>query len=145
MENNKVDGKAKKINLRDLYFGIMLYPMNTVSRNEKLEVRNLFNSVRVLRSVARYVTMTDKEKKALSSDPLVFCFGDTWGRCEYEFVVCPWGGLGEDDRVSKVGTKMDTFEMYVRPNAELLMDMVNSVSVSSAKKYLAEERARYRR
>lgn len=134
----------KKTKIDDLYFGIKLYPMSYGDKAEKrkLATYNLFSFGRVKWSVARYITMPEKEKKALMSDPLVFCFGDVWSRCEYEFMVCPWGGLNENDKVVDVGMKVDTFEMYVKPNADLLMEMVNSVSVSSAKKYLSEERKR---
>lgn len=136
--------EKKKVKLDDLYFGIKLYPMSTSSKDDLRELKtyNLFNFGRVKWSVARWVTMNDKEKKALWSDPLMFCFGDVWSRCEYEFIVCPWGGLRENDKVKDVGIKVDTFEMYVKPNEKLLMDMVNSVSENSARKYLAEERKR---
>ena len=135
----------KKIDINDLYFGIRLYSLSYSSKEaRKLEIYNLFNFSRVKWSVARYVTMAEEEKKTLLSDPLSFCFGDTWGRCEYEFMVCPWGGLDNDDKVVDVGLKVDTFEMYVKPNAEYLMSLVNRVSVTSAKKYMSEERKRLR-
>lgn len=135
---------VKKVKLEDLYFGIKLYPMSYSSKDELKELRtyNLFDFGRVKWSVAKWATMNDKEKKELWSDPLMFCFGDVWSRCEYEFMVCPWGGLDENDKVTDVGIKVDTFEMYVKPNEKLLMEMVNSVSVNSARKYLREERKR---
>lgn len=127
-----------KYNIDELDFGIMLYPMNYTKGDERrLERHNLFASSRVKWSVARYVTMPLEERKQLT-DPLHFCFGDTWGRCEYEFVVSPWIGGGED------GYKVDTFEMYVRPNRELLMEIIDRVSVTSAKKYLSQKR-KYRK
>ena len=137
----------KKLNINKLYFGVKLYPVLCRDKSElkELDTFNLFDLSRVKWSVARYVTMTEKEKKSLLSDPLHFCFGDTWGRCEYEFVVCPWGGLDENDKVLEVGIKVDTFEMYVKPNADLLMDMVNRVSISSAKEYLRDERKKFKR
>lgn len=39
----------------------------------------------------------------------------------------------------------DLYQMYVEPNRELLLDLVSRVTKSSAKKYLSEERKRYRR
>lgn len=135
----------KKAKLNDLYFGIKLYPLSYSSKDKlkELTTYNLFDFGRVKWSVAKYVTMSEEEKKALlTRDPLLFCFGDVWSRCEYEFVVCPWGGLDENDKVSDVGIKVDTYEMYVKPNAKLLMDMVNSVTVNSAREYLRKDRKR---
>lgn len=134
----------KKVKLDDLYFGVKLFPLSFDSQegSKNLTTYNLFDFGRVKWSVARWATMNEKERKEIFSDALKFCFGDVWSRCEYEFVVSPWGGLGENDKVVDVGTKVDTYQMYVEPNADLLMKMVNSVSVNSAKKYLAEERKR---
>lgn len=131
----------KKIKLDDAYFGVNLYSLNYSSlEKRKIETYNLFNFGRVKWSVARYVSMTKDERRGLLSDPLHFCFGDVQGRCEYEFVVCPWGGLDENNRVVDVGEKVDVFKMYVEPNANYLMGLVNSISVNSAKQYLREER-----
>lgn len=134
----------KQTNINDLYFGIKLFPLSYSSRDKlkELTTYNLFSFGRVKWSVARYVTMSEKEKKSLlSGDPLLFCFGDVWSRTEFEFIACPWP-YTDEMTISNSGVKVDTFEMYVKPNADLLMKMVNSVSVSSAKKYLAEERKR---
>lgn len=128
-----------KISINDLYFGIMLdqgsfcYPYE----GPTFKVHNLFDSSRVKHSVALWVTMSE-EKKDQIRNPLMWCFGDVFGHREYEFGVCP---LWEPDKAEK----MDIYRMYVEPNAELLMDMVNSVSLTSAKKYIAEVRKRNRR
>lgn len=129
----------------DLYFGVKLMPLSYGSEEGRIALKtyNLFEFSKVKWSVARWVTMSDEEKKNITS-PLHFLFGDVWGRAEYEFIVCPWP-YGDGEGVSDNGQKVDTFMMYVEPNAELLMDMVNSVSVSSAKKYMAEWRKRYKR
>ena len=136
-----------KKNINDLYFGIKLWPLSfsNINKVTQLEEHNLFDISKVKWSVAKYASLSKKEKENTINDPLVFCFSDVWARCEYEFVVCPWGGLDENDKVVDVGIKADIFEMYVKPNAKLLMEMINSVSVSSAKKYLAEERKRFKR
>lgn len=129
----------------DLYFGVKLMPFSYNSKEGRttLKTYNLFDFSRVKWSVARWVTMSADERKGVSS-PLRFLFGDVWGRTEYEFIVCPWP-YGDGEGVSDNGQKVDTFMMYVEPNAKLLMDMVNSVSVSSAKKYMTEWRKRYKR
>ena len=129
----------------DLYFGVKLIPLLYSSEEGRTELKtyNLFGFSRVKWSVARWVTMSDEEKKNVTS-PLHFLFGDVRGRTEYEFIVCPWP-YGDGEGVSDNGQKVDTFMMYVEPNAKLLMDIVNSVSVSSAKKYMTEWRKRYKR
>ena len=125
----------KKRNLNDLYFGYVMYaPLS----GEILAQRNLFGSTRVLWATAYYVVHKDKFKKGgelAESDPLVWCFGDTRGRCEYEWMVSPWVGDGKAEKV-------DVYSMYVEPNRDLLLDMVDSVSVSSARRFLVEERRR---
>lgn len=128
-----------------LYFGIKLMPLSYNSEESRtaLKTYNLFGFSKIKWSVARWVTMSDEEKKNITS-PLHFLFGDVWSRAEYEFIVCPWP-YGDGEGVSDNGQKVDTFTMYVEPNAKLLMDMVNSVSVSSAQKYLREWRKRYKR
>lgn len=134
-----------KMSINDLYFGMVMNKMNYSSESERsdIETYNLFNISRVKWSVARYVTMSASERKEIS-DPLLFCFGDVWGRTEYEFMLCPWP-YRDGDFVEQVGHKVDMYTMYVKPNAELLMDIINRVTVSSAKKYLAEERKRLKR
>ena len=134
-----------KININDLYFGVKLMPLFYWSQEESVSLKtyNLFDLSKIKWSVARWVTMSDEEKKNITS-PLHFLFGDVWSRTEYEFIVCPWP-YGDGEGVSENGQKVDTFMMYVEPNTELLMDMVNSVSVSSAKKYMTEWRKRYKR
>lgn len=131
----------EKMKLEDLYFGVKLYEMSYSSREErKIVTYNLFDSYRVKRSVASWVVMKPEEKE--KHEFLPWCFGDTWGRTEWEFIMCPWP-YGENELVSDQGEKVDIYGMYVEPNAGLLRDLVDRVTVSSAKKYLAEDRRRY--
>lgn len=126
-----------KIKLTDLYFGYKNYAMSYTSGEErKVETYNLFGSTRVLRSVAMWVLMPEEEKK--KHDLLSWCFIDVKGRAEYEFIMSPWVGGGEEQKV-------DIYQMYVEPNAKLLMEMINNVSINSAKRYLAEERKKYKK
>lgn len=129
----------------DLYFGVKLMPLSYNSEEGRTELKtyNLFDFSRIKWSVAKYVTMTDTERSLLHNS-LMFCFGDVWSRAEYEFLICPWP-YKDGEFVEQVGQKVDIFTMYVEPNAKLLMDMVNSVSVSSAKKYMTECRKRYKK
>lgn len=138
-----------KMRLDDLYFGVVLSPLSYSSQKErnKLKVYNLFDFANVKYSVALWVLMKPEDKAAKESlrDQLLWCFGDVWSRSEFEFVVCPWGGLNIDDKVVDVGVKKDTFSMYVEPNGELLMDLVNRVTRASARKFVREWRRNYRR
>lgn len=135
----------EKMNINDLYFGVVLTSMSYASMKERNELKtyNLFDFSRVKFSVARWVTMKDEERK-LISNPLSFLFGDVWGRTEYEFIVCPWP-YDDDDKVADMGQKVDTYRMYVEPNKELLLDLVSRVSKSSAQAYMREWRKTYRR
>lgn len=134
----------EKIKIDDLYFGMMCSPMSYSGKSPRarLEQYNLFGSSRVKRSVAMWVLMDDEERK--EHDFLSWCFMDVRGRCEYEYIVCSWP-YPDDAKVEDVGEKFDMYELYVKPNKELLFDLVSRVTKSSAKKYLAEERKRYER
>lgn len=124
-----------KIQLTDLYFGYKNYAMSYTSGEErKIETHNLFDSIRVLRSVALWALMPEKEKK--EHDALSWCFMDVGGRAEYEFIMSPWVGGGE-------AQKVNIYQMYVEPNRELLLDLIARVTPNSARKYLREERKRY--
>lgn len=126
-----------KIKITDLYFGYRNYAMSYTSGKErKIETHNLLDSTRVLRSVALWVLMPEEEKK--KHDPLSWCFADVRGRAEYEFVMSPWVGDGEEQKV-------DIWGMYVVPNGELLIDLISRVTKNSARAYLREERKRYGR
>ena len=126
-----------KLKLTDLYFGYKLYAMSYTSGEErKIVTYNLFNNVGVLWSVAMWVLMSEEEKK--KHDALSWCFGDVRGRSEYQFMVSPWVGTGEPQKV-------DIYQMYVEPNKELLLDLVSRVTKNSAKEYILEERKRYHR
>lgn len=108
----------------DLYFGVKRWDFN----HKTFITANLFDSYRVLHSVARWKTMSASTRKQID-DPIRFCFGDTWGRVEWEFGISP---VFED--VDPI--KVDVFQMYVQTNADLLMKMVNEVSVASARNWL---------
>lgn len=131
------------IPIKDLYFGVRIPKMSYSSSEERnqLETINLFGTSRVLVSVAMWVTWPESERK--KHDFLRWCFSDVCARCEYEFIVCPWP-YKDDEAVENCGRKVDIYEMYVEPNADLLRDLVDRVSVSSAKAYLAEWRKTYR-
>lgn len=123
-----------KISIESLYFGIKLFSISYVGDAERQELKtyNLFGSSRVKSSVAMWVT---EKVYHHEHDFLSFCFGDTRSRCEYEWLAAP-SPPGKDDKPEKV----DVYTMYVEPNAKLLKDMVDRVSVSSAERYLRDWR-----
>lgn len=124
--------------LTKLSFPIKRWDFNTDSMVDS----DLFNC-NVLSAVAKWVTMSDSQKVSLWSSPLFFCFGDTWGRVEWEFSVDKDGNMGApfQDWSEKDLTgyeKTSVYDYYVKPNADKLMVMVNSVSRNSAVLYLKE-------
>lgn len=137
-----------KISIESLYFGVVLPKMSYSSAKEKneLKVYNLFDFSRVKHSVAIWVTMSPEErmKRKDLHDQLMFCFSDVWSRIEFECMMCPWP-YKEGDTIAGTGTKTDTFSLYVEPNGELLMDLVNRVTKTSAKAYLRDWRKVHKR
>lgn len=135
----------EKIPLDDLYFGVVMPKMSYSSDDERGELKtyNLFSLGRVKLAVAMYVNMSDEQREELSN-PLFFCFGDVWGRAEYEFMICPWP-YRDGDFVEQVGSKIDIFKMYVKPNDTLLMGLINRVTKSSAKAYISNYNKRNRK
>jgi len=117
----------------DLYFGIVLIDFNT----KQLTTQNLFDSLRVKRSIAIYVKQKAELTKRKDFDPLHFCFGDTQYRCEYEtlYHVSEFPDK-EGDKIIKT----DVYEMYVKPNADYLMSLVESVSEKEAAKWLKNDK-----
>lgn len=134
--------KPGQININDLYFGIVVEDANAMGTRDFLRTQNLFQSSGVLWSVAYWVASDDAFKK--EHDLIDWCFSDVRSRCQYEFVVCPWGGSSGREIVGEVGIKVDTYRMYVKPNKAILEKMVNSVSLNSAKNFLKEYRKRMR-
>lgn len=115
----------------NLYFGITLVDPNT----NKPKACNLFGSMRVQRSVAVWASMSRAERADIE-DGLHFCFGDTRGRSEYECIVCPL--ITESDSIYREGTKCDAYDLYVKPNAHLLMEMVNKISATEGRRWMRD-------
>ena len=122
----------KKQKLDDLYFGVCTVDFNS----KKIRSWNLFDNLRIKWSVACYVTMSEQERKSLT-DPFRFCFGDVWGRVQYEMQVAEMFAKNEND-----WQKTDVYTLFCEPNKDYLMSLVDSVSVNSAKEYIRAERKR---
>lgn len=112
--------------LEKAYFGIRMYDFNS----NEFDCENLFGSVRVLLSIALIRTRKDLIAKYKDIDDVImFCFGDTKSRVEYEMGICP---VFRDEDFEKV----DVYYMYVEPNKRLLYDMVMNFSVASCRRVL---------
>ena len=123
-----------KTKIEDLYFGICEIDQNS----NRLVQRNLFDNLRVKRSIAIYHKMTPEERKKLINNPIHFCFGDTNGRVEYEMRIAP--EVFKEGMLVKESEKTDIYKMYVLPNSEYLMSLVDSIDEKTAKKWLKENK-----
>lgn len=113
--------------LEKAYFGVMRHDFNS----DKFVPHNLFGSVRVLWSIAKFRTdkwIVNEYKDKPLEDKIRFCFGDTWGRCEWEF--------GISSLFNEEVNKTDVYTMYVLPNKKLLYNMVMNFSIASCKRVL---------
>lgn len=99
--------------------------------SKELEIYDLFGSGRVAYSIARWAIMTKEERGRLLSDQLHWCFGDVWGRTEYEWIISDWPRKENE-------FKIDVFQAYVEPNKKLLLDMVDSVTPADARHWFKE-------
>lgn len=124
---------AKCVPLDRVYFGIKLFD----DAQDFPETVNLFEIPKVKWSVARYVAMDEMSRKEFAKDPLAFCFFELCGASGYEYLIQPV--LGD-----KKECKISVYDLYIKPNEHLLMKIVNSISVNSARDFLREERKRYR-
>lgn len=124
-----------KININDLYFGVVI--PTEVGGKVKYQTQNLFSSVRVKTSVARWATMNPERRKEISN-PLFYLFGDTWSRVEWEYLVCPL--ITMTYKRERPLEKVDVYKMYVQPNAKLLLAMAENITKSSAEEYLRKSK-----
>ncbi len=120
-----------KMEIDDLYFGVII--PTEVGGKVKYKAQNLFGSVRVKTAVARWAIMTPIQRLNFTN-PLFYLFGDTWGRAEWEFLTCPL--ITTTYKRERPLEKVDVYQMYVQPNAKLLLEMASSVSKRSAEQYL---------
>lgn len=138
--------------LKDLYFGVARWDW----ASKEYRPMNLFCSTRVLDSVALYKTgkydeyvayekKADKEmgRESFYKNELErwasWCFGDTRGRVQWEF---GFGDPFRNDDGTWDGEKLDVYTVFVLPNAALLKQMVDEVSVASCKRWLREHNKR---
>ena len=114
--------------ISDLYFGIQRMDFNTNS----LVIENLFQSLRVQHSIATWATLPEKIK--CQYDVIHFCFGDTQGRVEYEFLARPMIVKIPENPAN--WHKVDTYKMYVEPNANYLRSLVEQIDEKEGKRWL---------
>lgn len=125
-----------KTNFNDLYFGVTTYD----PFKKELRTWNLFDHYGIKRAVANWVLMSD-DRKAEIENPLMYLFGDVWSRTEFECIICPWP-FHEEDTIEDSGTKVDVFTLYVQPNTDLLLDIVDNVSAKSAREWRTADNKR---
>lgn len=137
--------------LTDLEFYVCIWDWN----DKKYRPFNLFESSHVLRSVALYRTgqyekfLEYERRREKETGWSVYknelerwaswCFSDTRGRVQWEF------GFGDPFLKSDgswEGSKTDVYTIFILPNAKLLKQMVDEVSVASCKRYIREENKR---
>lgn len=140
-------GYLKK--LTDLEFYVPVWTFNN-----KREYRNIFHSYDVLRSVALYrkgeydkfQKLQEGEPKGLFRTPLeqwaFYCFGSMWSRVQWEFC---FGDPFEKQDGTWDGEKTDAFTVFILPNAKLLKQMIDEVSLNSCKEWLREDNKRLKR
>lgn len=132
--------------IEDLEYIGKVYDFN----HRRFEDYNIFNNSRVLRGIAMWIVANKRKKKSKNDkylleryrtpeDVIQLCFFDLCGRCEYEFIVKDGEIVGSLwDNVE--GEKSDVYKYYVLPNSQMLMDMINKVSLTSAQRWLREDR-----
>lgn len=122
---------ARSKRIQDLYFGVIC-PDWLVAKGGR-GVVNLFDLCGIRYYAARYRLRESGcgFNRAICGDPLFFVFGDVWSRCEFEFVINSFPEKGE-------GSKMSIFDMYVTPNKQLLLNMIDECSEGSARTYIRE-------
>lgn len=138
-----------KKKLTDLEFYVPIWTFD-----KKMEYRNIFQSLEVLRNVARYrkgeydklQKLREGEPKGLFRKPLeqwaFYCFSSMWSRVEWEF------GFGEPFKNSDGtwdGRKVDVFTAFILPNAKLLKQMIDEVSLNSCNEWSRKDRKTVKR
>lgn len=133
MEESKTKAQSKRPQkLTDLEFYVMLW------RDGEHRPFNVFSSTRILHNVATY--RIGKFREHYKDEPerwFNWCFGDTWGRYEWEV------GFGDpflNNDGSWDGEKTDVYTLFLEPNKNLLKKMIDNVSVTSCKTWLREYR-----
>lgn len=125
----KVNGAEKKklVKTNNLYFGVKYRD----SLNKQFQTINLFDIPRVKEDIASYIKHKEKGDYSPLS-PLYHCFGSVQGRCEWEWVV---DDIGTRD-MNQTAEKVDIYSMYVEPNAEYLLELVNSLTYKDIKDWI---------
>lgn len=142
-----MSSRTGRTKIEDLYFGVVL-----CAPNGGFETANLFDLGGVRLSVAAY-----KLAPLATTDPLLACFSGVWSRCEYEMVLTDFptpyvDNTDDKDKMERFikwyntnARKFDLYRLYVEPNREYLLSLVDSVSEASARNYLKEYRKKYGR
>lgn len=125
--------------LKDLYYGIYIWDED----NQDRKLINVFSIIPVRDSVALYkVGRLNKVFNPTSGNTLEqwtrWCFESLHWRAQWEVGFgAPFLRNGKWS-----GHKTDVYTLYIEPNAALLKQMVDEVSVNSCKQWIKEHKRR---
>lgn len=109
-----------------------------------LEYFNIFDSIRVKRSVALWVANFVPHDQTPETAFMQWCFGDLRGRNEYEIGMCPNNLIGSEN-ATDVSVRISIYDAFLANNEPVLRALVDSVDVASAERWLGEDTRKVRR
>lgn len=101
--------KGKNYSSFNLQYYVLLY------NGKELQYYNIFNNAKVERELISIQEDHPRHEEVVERLASIFMYS-FWSKCEYEFVITPWIGQGEDEKV-------DVWDQ-IYPNLELIANMV---------------------
>lgn len=101
--------KGKNYSSFNLQYYVLLYI------GKELQYYNIFNNANVERELVSIQEDHPRHEELVERLASIFMYS-FWSKCEYEFVITPWIGQGEDEKV-------DVWDQ-IYPNLELIANMV---------------------
>ena len=109
----------------EAYFGVMLPEHSGPTKgNTRLRLYNIFDHQDVRRAISIY-----KTGDIMIDDPLFFCFAGFWKRSQYEYRISD--GF-------RTPIKIDVYDLYIEPNKEYLLKIIDLIDKKDCKKWLKE-------
>ena len=99
--------------------------------NGRIKLYNIFQSSRIKQSIATY--RAGWMKNTERNDWCRWCFGDTYGRVQWEF---GFGAPFENLDGTWETTKQDVYTLFIEPNKEILKKMVDSIPLQECLDYI---------
>lgn len=115
--------------IEELQFFISYWDFN----KKKLVTANVFEMPFIGRRVAKYVLEMTKDEPCdwALENKCLYVFSDLWSRCEWELAVSDIVSTDDWQKVDMVG-------LFIKPNEELIFNMIKEIKPSEAKRYLKE-------